>query len=308
MTFTALSEPALTQADFTYQSVFKSWDKKSSVRSYSNHHDYDWALHSGYLWMPVTDDSILVHPSIIDAMKPKLSAYLLIGNLDYTYSLEQCLIAQVSADMASGHLLKHFPQAVKVDALKVQCDEAYHALQAFWLSECVRAAENIEGDINLESHFLTFVDDVSNHSDQVSADIVRFCAVAVSELLITKSLRYDWRNSSMPKPIGEFFFEHHKDEARHAVYYLWLLENLWPQWSTSIQNRLTKLWAEFIDAYLDSEIHTARHALRQCQFSESEIQQIIQDTYYKTQSPYQNQRKASLEHATKVFNRVSHNL
>mgnify|MGYP003587967043 CR=1 FL=1 len=304
MTLTAIQHASPARPQSTYRSAFKAWDRKSAVRTYISSNDYDWTGYSGY-WIPHTDDSILSHPLISDAIKPKLSAYLLIGSLDFTYGLEQCLIAQVSANMAAGDLLSQLPQAVKIDALKVQCDEAYHALQAYWLTEGVRRATGINTPMNLDTHFLRFVARTTDGSIPLSADLIRFCAVTVSETLITKSLRDDWRDASLPKEIRSFFLEHYKDEARHSVYFAWLLESLWPTWSDLTRSIVAELWLQFVDAYLDSEIHSARNALQHFEFSATEIERIITDTYYTPDSAYQAQRQQSMAYTIEVFSRIT---
>ncbi|CAA6824883.1 MAG: p-aminobenzoate N-oxygenase AurF family protein, partial [uncultured Thiotrichaceae bacterium] len=266
MTSTAVLDSIPTHTESIYRSAFSTWDRKASVRSFPSSNDDNLKQYSGY-WMPLTDDSILNHPMVSDEIKQKLSAYLLIGNLDFTYSLEQCLIAQVSANLAAGKLLSQLPQAVKIDALRVQCDEAYHAIQAYNLTEGVRHAADIKAPMKLDSHFLRFVDHSTDGRIPLPEDLIRFCAVAVSEILITKSLRDDWRDISLPKEIRSFFREHHKDEARHMAYYTWLLEQLWQVWPSPTREIMATLWPQFVDAYLDSEIYIARDALQHFEFS-----------------------------------------
>lgn len=303
MTLNAISDSAANQANVAYRSAFKAWDHKASVRVFSSPKNYDWDDFSGY-WVPLTEGSVLNHPMIPDGIKPKLSAYLLIGNLDFTYSLEQCLIAPVSANLVVGELLSQLPQAVKVDALKIQCDEAFHALQAYALTERVRHATGIETPLQLGSHFLRFVDSVVESDADISEDLVRFCAVAISELLITKSLRDDWRDLPLPQEIANFFHEHYKDEARHSVYFSWLLESLWGTWPQVTRDIVSELWPQLIDAYLDSEIHIARGALQHFDLPEAQIACIIDDIFYADATAYQTERRQSMEYSIEVFDRI----
>jgi hypothetical protein len=290
-----------------YNSPFKAWDRQASVRSFVNKEDDEWSGCSSD-WISIEPDNILSHPEIPDCIKRPLSAYLLVGNLDFTYSLEQQLISQVSSQLASGCLLPNLADAVKVDALKVQCDEAFHALQAHWLADKVRQVSGITEPRNTDSHFLQFVGKVTNSSVSLSmalpTKLLLFCAVVVSETLITKSLRDDWRDSSLPKAIRSFFHQHYKDEVQHSAYFTWLLEHVWPTWSIATQQVISELWPQFIDAYLDSDIHIAKRALQHFDLPEVTINRIINDTYYLPSAPYQAQRQLSIIHTIETFNRV----
>lgn len=285
-----------------YASPFLDWDRQASVRSFVNQDD-DWSGYSGY-WMPISDDNILSHPEITDDMKQPLSAYLLIGHLHFTYSLEQRLISSVSSQLTSGNLLPGLDDTVKVDALKVQCDEAFHALQAYWLANKVCQASGITDPIETDSHFLQFVTEITNGSIDLPNELLLFCAVVVSETLITKSLRDDWRDSSLPKAIRSFFHQHYKDEVQHSAYFTWLLEHVWGGWPRSTQEILITLWPQLIDAYLDSDIQIAKRALQHFDLSALTIDRIIDETYYVATAPYRMQRQLSIVQTLEVFKRV----
>jgi len=298
MTSTALCDPLVN----VYASPFLDWDRQASVRSFVNQDD-DWSGHSGH-WMPIAADNILGHPAITDDIKQSLSAYLLVGSLDFTYNLEQRLISSVSSQLTSGCLLPDLEEAVKIDALKVQCDEAFHALQAYWLASKVRQASGITGSMDTDSHFLQFVAEITNGSVDLPIELLLFCAVVVSETLITKSLRDDWRDSSLPKAIRSFFHQHYKDEVQHSAYFTWLLEHVWGGWPRSTQEILIKLWPQLIDAYLDSDIQIAKRALQHFDLSAVMIDRIIYETYILPTAPYRTQRQLSIVQTLEVFSRV----
>lgn len=297
-----VTDQSIAQNRGVYTSPFTTWDRHASVRSFINS-DHEWSNYTGY-WMPMTDDSILIHPLIPEAIKQPLSACLLIGSLDFTYDLEQQLISPISSRLTCGTLLPDLPEAVKVDALKVQCDEAFHALQAQGLAQKVRQASGVNPS-HVKSHFLKFVNDVTQGSSPLSTELLLFCAVVVSETLITKSLRDDWRDSALPKEIRAFFHQHYKDEVQHSLYFAWLLHDVWSTWCTATQAAITELWPQFIDAYLDSDIDLARRSLQHFDLSAEVIEQIITDTYYQAGSPYQVQRQLSIVHTIAAFQEVA---
>lgn len=290
------------QTHKTYTSPFISWDRQAAVRSFVNTDD-EWSNYSGY-WMPTSADNILSHPLIQDAIKQSLSAYLLIGSLDFTYDLEQKLISHVSSQLASGTLLPDLPNDVKIDALKIQCDEAFHALQAQRLAAKVRLTSCVNPDHTL-SRFLRLVAKVTDGSNLLSTELLLFCAVVVSETLITKSLRDDWRDSSLPNEIRHFFHLHYKDEVQHSRYFTWLLDHVYSTWSTATRQMISDLWPKFIDAYLDSDIDIAKRALQEFDLAADLINRIIHETYYQPGSSYQIQRQLSVVYTLKAFDRVT---
>jgi len=296
------SDPSMNTHCHTYTSPFTNWDRHASVRSFVNTDD-EWSNYTGY-WMPMTDDSILTHPLIPEAIKQPLSACLLIGSLDFTYDLEQQLISPVSSRLTCGTLLPNLPEAVKVDALKVQCDEAFHALQAQGLSQKVRQVSGVNPPTAL-SRFLQFVQEITHNSRSLSTELLLFCSVVVSETLITKSLRDDWRDSALPKEIRAFFHQHYKDEVQHSLYFTWLLHDVWSTWSVATQKIISELWPQFIDAYLDSDIDLARRSLQYFDVSPEVIEQVIHETYYRAESPYQMQRQLSIVHTIAAFQKAA---
>lgn len=301
MKSTILSNQADQKTDRThetYTSPFISWDHQAAVRSFVNTND-EWSNYSGY-WMPISTDNILSHPAIPDAIKRTLSAYLLIGSLDFTYDLEQKLISQVCSQLTSGTLLPNLADDIKVDGLKIQCDEAFHALQARQLATKVRQTSCVNPDYAL-SPFLRFVAQVTDGSHLLSTELLLFCAVVVSETLITKSLRDDWRDSSLPNEIRRFFHLHYKDEVQHSLYFTWLLHHVCSTWSNTTREIIADLWPKFTDAYLDSDIDIAKRALQKFDLSEDLINRIIHETYYQAGCSYQIQRQLSVVNTLKIF-------
>ncbi len=258
----------MTQA---YCSPFQDWHRAAAVRTMPA--DL-WLTDAPGAWMAEQQGGILSHPALRDAQRERIAAGLLIAHLSFTVALENTLIATVARDIAARALDARYDDRVVADALRVQCDEAYHALLAQELMTHVMATTDAARPRRAHG-FLLHVERLVAALPGVNASLVRFCAAVVAETLITHTLRDDWRDDELRLDVQTFLHRHYLDEARHSAYFSRLLKIVWPQWPADVHAALRPLWPGLIDAFLFADAGLARDVLEDAGVAVGEIERVM---------------------------------
>ncbi|MES2936338.1 MAG: diiron oxygenase [Pseudomonadota bacterium] len=256
-----------------YRSPFSDWHQAASVRAMPA---AGWLTGGEGAWMPEEAGSLLAHPEVRPHARP-VAAGLLLASLGFTVSLESRLISPVALDIAAGALRASYGacrDAVVADALRVQCDEAYHAVLAQELIGQVRRMSGVRPPEG-EHPFLVHVDQLALTFPAEDAPLVRFCAAVVSETLITKTLRDDWLDGGLQQDLRSFLRHHYQDEVRHSAYFAQLLQLVWPQWTASLRAALRPIWPGLVDAFLDADDAVAVRVLRGAGFATPRACEIV---------------------------------
>lgn len=245
-----------TQIPEPWHSPFTDWHAVAAVRAMPAG---DWLEPGPGLWQPDEPGSVLSHPAL-DGHRETVAAALLLAHLRFTTVLESELISPVALDIAANRLGACYPAEVARDSLKLQCDEAFHAILAEDLVAQVTlttAAKVPQG-----AHpFLSQVEAISRRMEPVHVPRFRFCAAVISETLITKSLRDDWFDPRLKADLRTFLRRHYEDERRHSAFFSQLLRMVWPQWPDETRAAIEPHWAALIDAFLDVDGQQLKAAL-----------------------------------------------
>ncbi|APD39562.1 diiron oxygenase [Burkholderia pseudomallei] len=250
-----------------YRSPFDDWHQAASVRSMPAD---AWLAGGAGAWIAPQAGGVLAGLPARDARRERAAGGLLIAHLSFTVALENTLISPVARDIAARALHADYDDGVVADALRVQCDEAYHALLAQELMTRVRAATGADKPRRTPG-FLRHVERLAATLPGVDAPLLRFCAAVVAETLITHTLRDDWRDEGLQPDVRTFLRRHYLDEARHSAYFSRLLTLLWPQWPAGVRDALRPLWSGLIDAFLFADARIAAEALAAAGLTACEI-------------------------------------
>jgi hypothetical protein len=232
-----------------YVSPFAGWHQQASVRSMPAP---SWVSHDPGRGWPEEVQRLLAHPAAPACAKEAIGA-LQLGALQMTVALECQLIAPVTLDIAARRLQAEYADAVIADALRVQCDEAYHAILACELIERMQSTSGIRL-AELPNPFLAQVETlVRAFPAKGEATLIRFCAAVVSETLITRTLKDGWKDDGLRSDIRAFLRHHYDDELRHGAFFSQLLPMVWAQWPERLRARLRPLWDVLVDGFLAAE-------------------------------------------------------
>nr|WP_281256621.1 diiron oxygenase [Melittangium boletus] len=262
-----------------YRSPFNQWEERAAVRSMSM--DFSELERDAQgEWFHAEASGIANHPEVIArGRRQDVLAALLLGYLDFTFHLEARCIEPVGRDISLHRLDAQYDAQMARDAIRVQCDEAFHALM------CAQLADHVKSRVELcrvpfpeHLYFRRVRELEASTRNSLSAEQYAFCVAVVSETVITDSLQKDWQNLSLRPSVREVLLQHYKDEVRHSAYFSQALRIVWPQWSEEVKRTMAPLWSELVLAFTRIDAELSRVALRMAGFSEQDAQRIQEET------------------------------
>lgn len=170
------------------------------------------------------------------------------------------------------------PSQARFTAHKIYCDEAYHALFSADLKWQVRDLTAIEPLVNVPvlPHRLNRV------VDAVPADmrdVAPYLFVTVSETLISGVLTKIPADGRVADCVRDTIADHAQDERLHHAFFARLFDLTWCQLSAAEHARLTSLFGQFIDCFLEPDWAHLSATLVAGGFDEVTARRIVRETY-----------------------------
>ena len=269
-----------------YESKLKDWYERSSIRTSPRRlllkEDAE-----GKVYFPPDLVPIIGHRLVRDQgqdVAQRLIVQHLYAYLDFTAALEHDVVNRVTQRIAQQRAGFELPQAMVMDAYKIYCDEAYHAL--------------FSADIREQIHAATTVAPLSSMGDStclrrlqlvlagLSPDLqwpAEVCFSIVSETLISAILSRVPRDARVVPTIRLVVADHARDEARHHAYFANLLERAWPQLDADRKAVLGPLLADFVLVFIEPDLAAVRGHLLRSGLSREQAEQVIAETYPQDQ-------------------------
>lgn len=265
----------------TYRSPFARWDDRSSVRSAPRQ---IYTLDDAQLppiateLVPVADD-----PRVRALPNPRQRTVLLRHLYRYlrsTVALESLVVNRVVLGIANGWVGVELPREMRLDAYKIYCDEAYHALFSADLCQQIEAATGMPAEYDERPYFLTRLEDLLvNHPDPVQRPMIELLFVIVSETLISATLA-DWQSASpMASSVRGTLRAHAVDEGRHHAYFARFLRRMWPQLSAAEQRLAGRMVPRLIDIFLAPDSAATCADLVAAGLSRDEAEAVVTDIF-----------------------------
>lgn len=231
-----LSEPtAPTDADPLgaapeYSSPFARWYERAAVRTAERRE-----------LSPGDEDRLLFPPDLVPIARhrlivdgpPRIHRQVLARHayryLDFTARLELVVVNRTVAGIAQGSVAVDVPDQMRLDAYKIYCDEAYHALTSADLIRQLSARTGIPPLPAEEPFFLTRLARIQESVAPEIRPLVELLFVICSETLITSTLAEVPDDPSIVAAVRHSVRDHAKDEGRHHAYFVAFLRYLWAQ-------------------------------------------------------------------------------
>lgn len=294
-----------------YISNFVNWYKKSTVRSAPRRELIEKTFDTkGLNFYSTAAAPLSVHPTIIkNGHQPQILLIYLYNLLGFTTQLE-CEVVNLSIDRIGRHQLQYdFSNEMKIDAFKIYCDEAYHALFTADFTFQIRNYLNInnrryQSYIDQHAFFLTTRKLRMNRSKR-DAYLIDLAASIVSETLITNTLKRIPRDKSVIIPVREIIADHAQDEGLHHIYFCKLFTILWEQLNEQEQLLVGQVIPQFISAFVAPNFLLFKHFFSELGYTAKESEQIIRETYSE-EALFENKQNTSsqlmrLLHNNKIF-------
>ncbi len=240
-----------------YRSAFANWERTAAVRCFQMA-DLDWSAEGR--WTPGGQFALIDHPAIPGLLAGPAGAALILGHFHFTTRLENELIARVCSRLASRSLIDHAQFAE--DALKLHCDESFHALLCLELAAKVREIARIDQPCFGEPRFLRRVCELrARLAGTVAPEDVDLAAAVVAETIVTRTLGEDWRDPAVRDPIRAFLKAHHLDEARHGAFFTQTLALAWTAWDERTRMAIAAAWDGLVEAFAAPDVEMISTAL-----------------------------------------------
>ncbi len=260
-----------------YRSPFDKWDVHASVRSMAL--QGGWPRESPGDWFTAGPGCVADHPDVAaSGLRPAVLASLLLAYLDFTVRLASECFSPVCVDLALRRLDAVYEDAVALDAQRVQCDEAFHALMCGALAGHVAGSTGLREARFPEHLFFRRVRELGWERGPLGPAQYAFCVAVVSETIITDSLQKEWRSAGLRPEVRDVLQHHYRDEVRHSAFFSQALALVWPQWPAAARAAMAPLWPQLVRAFVQVDEDMSVAALVLAGFSAEDARRITTQT------------------------------
>jgi hypothetical protein len=209
----------------------------------------------------------------------RLTAWNLYNYLHFIVNLESKVVNRSNLLVAYDELKLGLPPDVRVDAWRIYCDEAHHALTSFDLMWQVEASSGIPV---LPYDFDPVSRRLERAARQLEAEapgLGLLLEVTVFETAITSLLEDIPRDENVVTTVREVVADHAKDERRHHAFYRLCFGHLWGLLEPRIRQRAALSLPEMILACLSTDMPAVGSALLAAGLSKDEVAGVLAETY-----------------------------
>ena len=199
--------------------------------------------------------------------------------LDFTAKLEHLVVNRTVLGIAHGTVGIVLPEEMRLDAYKIYCDEAYHALFSADLLWQVRAATGIDPQLPPQPYFLRRLGALQRAAPGQLRPLVELLFVVVSETLISATLTQAVEDHEVSEAVRNTLQDHALDEGRHHTYFATFLRLLWQQLDRPTRQAAAPLVPELIDCFLRPDLVPIRLELRGYGLAADEVEQVIEEVF-----------------------------
>jgi hypothetical protein len=275
----AVSGQSACKMQFSASKVFDDWHEKASVRKRPRRildaDDRTLDIFPRNL-VPVSS-----HPIMGKQYMEQISEFLclqLYRYLHFTIDLELNVVNPSLLDLKS--LAQDF-QFSKPEALalhKMYVDEGYHAMFCFDMAQQVHEITGIVPEFEMRPSFMDPLAQMQAEADNPL--LARLVFTAVSETLITGSLRGVARKGASPDAVSELMRDHASDEGRHHVFFKDIFSRIDRLDPFGLRQALP-LIPKAILAFIEPDRKQLLAGLTQVGVKAKDAEQMVHETYPK---------------------------
>lgn len=259
-------------------SPLASWERRASVRT--RPHPAPSAA-TGPLSLPRNLVPVANHELIRDdeALCERVLARHLFRYLHFTAKLEHLVVNRTALAIAHEDIGFELPDWMRIDAYKIYCDEAYHALVAAELATAVARQAGFTDVWRATPYFMRRLAQLMDSADSDLGPLLEILFVVCSETLISGTLSEAAEAPGVMEPVRQALSDHAHDERRHHAYFGEVLRHLWPSLTRSSRRRAGVFVPDLIDAFLRPDFYDARTEMLGYGLARDAVEQIVTESY-----------------------------
>jgi len=236
----------------------------------------------GLVYFPKELVPVARHPIISnlgDSAVREVLIHHLYTHLDFTANLEHEIVNEIAKDIAHRKIGLTFPSEMVLDAYKLYCDEAYHALFSEDLKLQVNSATRISPNSVDSPQFLRRLRSIQSSLPSEYTKLIELFFVIVSETLISSTLSKIPKDKKVISAVRELIGDHAEDEGRHHAYFASVLKIVWPQLTPKQKATIGPLIPIFILSFLEPDYAAIVRCLSNFKLTEEEIGLLLHESY-----------------------------
>lgn len=261
--------------------VLQDWHEKASVRRSPRRVLYEEDVQRHMF--PRHLAPVAAHP-VVEKQGAEIIDRLLTNHLfrylDFTYKLEMIVVNEVVKDIALNQAVFASSDELRLDAMKIYCDEAYHALFSYDLLVQIKELSQCEPILPKMPRFLRELNKMIREVDtEAEANLIKLIFVIVSETLITSSLTQIGKEEALPDGVRKTILDHATDEARHHVFFSSLLFSIWPKLGQRERQYILQKVPKCIFAFIEPDREAIIKELEGIGLSKDNAVGVVSETY-----------------------------
>jgi hypothetical protein len=199
--------------------------------------------------------------------------------LDFTTKLEQLVVNPTVLAIAYDDIGLGVPQRARLDAHKIYCDEAYHAVFSQDILRQVAERTGVLPRLPDRPDFLVRLRRTQAELPPELREIAGLFFVVMSETVISRTLADMRADPRVVPAVTEMIRDHATDEARHHAYFAQFLRTLWAGLEPAQRIAGARLVPEFVHAFLEPDRPAVRAELRGYGMTDDAVEQVLAEAW-----------------------------
>ncbi|MFI0411664.1 diiron oxygenase [Actinomadura sp. 3N508] len=199
--------------------------------------------------------------------------------LNFTTLLELNVVNPVAAMIAENRLPVPMKDDARLDAYRIYCDEAYHALCTF---DAVRQLATITRVPDPGYDFTTIrrqLEFANPANDSGFRELVKVLQVVVFETVLTNMMHDIPQDPQIHPFVREIVRDHAYDESAHHAYFAKFFRELWTNLDTSARTEAAARLPRIITACLYPNLTPILASLKLCGLNDATARAVIEEVY-----------------------------
>jgi hypothetical protein len=266
-------------------SPFDRWYDTAGVRSGVRRmfaDETDGEIDAGKVFYPQHLVPYLAHEALTElteAQRRMLTIRHLYQFLLSTTHLETRIVNTTAERIANNRAGLDLPNAARLDAFKVYCDEGYHALYSLDLADQIAAATGVAIPPWNYGGFVDRLEETGRHLLPGEPELVPLLQTVVFETLITAVLNEIPNDPSVITVVRELTRDHAKDEGHHHRFFARFFHELWANLEPRLREPVAHTLPALIQACLTWDVEPVHRSLTMSGVDSPTADLVVADAY-----------------------------
>jgi len=260
-----------------YSSALSRWHTTSAIRQFR----YEDIINDGIQGhLPFSPSLVPIsgHPLVKEkGVQEKILYRCMTEYMLFTTYLEILLINPSLTFLIFGDHNFNLDDCIYTDAMKIYCDEGYHALFSLETFTHVdipyyKGIREIKKPNSIQRVF-----NIINNLDKTRRGVALLSFAMVSETMVTNSLLSAMKDETVAASVRSIISAHAEDEGKHQAFFMRVYPLIWHQLPENEKNELGSIFRNFAESFVEPDWDFYSAVLQESSFDKAEVNLIISD-------------------------------